>query len=630
MAIGYLKTKAEFLEDAPQIADLLWEGVRDQLGETKAKDGSEYRAWKESLQVMYWVLNDPALPDDIGVGLELKVEGSKKRADLVLTGLGVDGRSTVVIVELKNWSDPSLELARLSDHVVMQGKVHLHPSAQALEYETLLRDFYVVVSDGEVEVFSCAFLGNLENRELLETAADPETIESAPFFCKGENDEFRRFVAERIATGDSGAALEKIELSEITPSKQLADRLASQLGGNNDFKLIGNQKQAFKEVLASLEAATSGERVVVLVEGGPGTGKSVVAIKLLSEVISKNRWDARYVTKNAAPRAVFDARLHRDRSSQSIRHLFVSSDTFWSHGGDPYDLLIVDEAHRLVPRGARAGSGGENQVAEIIAASRISVFFVDDDQAVTWQDFGFADQVSTSASQAGASLVRIELDTQFRQLGGGDYLGWVNHVLGISPSEKVPGIASDYEVKIFDSPSEMRDAIFKKNSRSKHNDSRLLAGYCWEWESRSDTSVDDIAFPGTDFSMKWNLNHHGQAWMAEDDGYLQVGSVFTAQGLEGPFMGVIIGNDLMVREGQLQTDPNARARSDQTSFRGSSWRQKSDDPEVLAKLDQIIRNQYRVLLTRGTRGTFIFSEDQETREYFRQQLLEASRANPTK
>jgi DUF2075 family protein len=299
----------------------------------------------------------------------------------------------------------------------------------------------------------------------------------------------------------------------------------------------------------------------LIVQGGPGTGKSVIAINALVALLEKGL-NARYVTKNAAPRSVYRAKLQKGSRKGEASTLFMSSDSFHQVEKDSYDVLLVDEAHRLVKKSGLYGNLGENQIAEIIQASRISVFFVDESQRVTWRDIGTLDEIASQAQAEGSPLEMQELSAQFRCAGSDEYLKWVDSVLRLNHHPDIDMTATDYEIKIVDSPSELRDLIIARNAES--NTSRLLAGYCWDWVSKKDPKAKDIVFDGTDFAMQWNLTKDGSAWMIAPESVNEVGCIHTCQGLEGDYMGVIIGDDLISRKEVVSTHPEARAKTDQS------------------------------------------------------------------
>jgi DUF2075 family protein len=620
MAIAYLKTKSEFLADGAHIADRVWEGVRDHLGIKLAKDGSEYRSWASSLNAMYWVLNDHSVPENTGVALEFRIVGTKQRIDMLLSGRDATSSQSVVI-ELKQWSDASVDFLDLPDHVLMMGRREEHPSAQAADYASILTDFYEVVDSEPIQLSSCAYLHNLEDREILEATVRPETLSGSPFFIKNEEVALRNFISDRISSGDGASALKLIDTSPISPSRQLADRMASMLRGNPEFTLKGTQRTAFELIRKAVRDTGATDRKVLIVKGGPGTGKSVIALRMLSTAINESL-NARYVTKNAAPRSVYAQKLKGDRQGPGVRNLLIGADGFHAHVGDRFDLLLVDEAHRLVHKSGRFKNLGENQIKEIIEASKVSVFFIDENQAVTWRDMGTIDEIASRALSLGIETEVVDLEVQFRCAGADDYMAWLDQTLGISDLDYTLPLRTDYEVEVFDSPSALRDAIFQKNRQGKH-DSRLLAGYCWDWASRDDPTQTDINFEEENFAMQWNLSRHGQGWMAQPDGVNQVGCVFTSQGLEGTYMGVIMGDDLIVRDGKVLSNVKARAKTDRDSLWGWKSAMKKNPEATQAKIDHIIKNQYRVLMTRGMKGTYLYSTDLETREYLRERVAAA-------
>lgn len=384
--------------------------------------------------------------------------------------------------------------------------------------------------------------------------------------------------------------------------------------GNQEFVLIDDQKLVYEAALALPKGLEKGEKRVLIVEGGPGTGKSVVAVNLLVELTGRELV-AQYVSKNAAPRAVYESKLTGTMKKSRISNLFTGSGGFTKTDPDTFDMLIVDEAHRLNEKGGLYQNLGENQVKEIISSAKTSVFFIDEGQRVTLKDIGTKEEIRRWAAELGASVEEMELASQFRCNGSDGYLAWVDHALGIreTANEDLSGI--DYDFRVFDSPTELRSEIIRKNRPA--NKARLVAGYCWDWKSKKDPSVNDIEIPGTGFAMQWNLGKDGSLWIVSPESVNEVGCIHTCQGLELDYVGVIIGPDLVVREGKVVTDAAKRARQD-ISVKGLKKMAK-EDPERAERLGElIVKNTYRTLMTRGQKGCFVYSEDPETRKYFEQ------------
>ncbi len=572
---------------------------------------------------MFHVLNDESIPSDVGLAIEYQMLGSSLRIDMLLSGLDGSMASRVVVIELKQWSDDTIAPSDLEDHVLLStdrsGSPHEHPCAQALDYADYFEGFYTIVSDGDIEIRPCAYVHNVINPEVLRNAARKDTLEQSPLFTKYESAELRNFVSKHIASGDKGSAISRLDQSPLAPSKELATRVGNMVKGNSEFKLMDRQRTALAQIKRLVaEAGPNGKRVLI-VRGGPGTGKSVVAFHALGDLLKSGR-NVRYVTKNAAPRNVYLEKLRSGKQSGGLKGLLVSSDSFHSHVGDPFDVLLVDEAHRLVHKSGVYRNLGSNQVEEIIGASRVTVFFLDETQAVTWRDMGTSDEIRSCANRLGAPVVEVELQIQFRCTGADDYVDWVDRVLGITQNLEEAWLSGSYMIDIVDSPAALISEIEKWNRNDSHRSSRLVAGYCWNWISRVDPSLDDIVL-SDGFSRKWNLSSQGQAWLAFPSGADQVGCVYTVQGLEMPAVGVIMGPDLVVREGNWIFQPEGRAKTDRQSLWG--WKQTlRDDPErALIRAREIVRNQYKVLLTRATRGTLIYSTDSETRTFLKEQIL---------
>jgi DUF2075 family protein len=176
----------------------------------------------------------------------------------------------------------------------------------------------------------------------------------------------------------------------------------------------------------------------------------------------------------------------------------------------------------------------------------------------------------------------------------------------------------EYEFKVFSSPEDLRNAIFEKNK--VNNKARLVAGYCWDWLSKKDAAAFDITIPGFDFKMRWNLSNYGRLWLIDPESVSEVGCIHTCQGLELEYVGVIIGPDLIVRNGLVKTDITKRSKGDH-SVRGYRKLMAANSLNAKTRLDLIIKNTYRTLMSRGLKGCYIYCTDNETEEYFKSRLF---------
>jgi DUF2075 family protein len=310
-----------------------------------------------------------------------------------------------------------------------------------------------------------------------------------------------------------------------------------------------------------------------------GTGKSVVAINVLVALI-KHGLVTQYVTKNAAPRAVYESLLTGMMLKTEITNLFSGSGSFVDLEKNIFDALVVDEAHRLNEKSGLYKNFGENQIKEIVEASKFSVFFIDEDQKVTWSDIGQVDEIIKWAEKDGAHIEKMELLSQFRCSGSDGYLAWLDNSLQIRETANLQFDQTDYDFKVVESP------------------------------------VMDIRISEFNFGMKWNLATDGSLWILGPESVNEVGCIHTCQGLEMDYVGVIIGPDLIVRDSQVMTDPTKRARTDK-SLQGYKKSCEVDPDAARKKADAIIKNTYRTLMTRGMKGCYIFCTDPETQEYFK-------------
>ena len=392
------------------------------------------------------------------------------------------------------------------------------------------------------------------------------------------------------------------------------------LQGKEAFVLIDDQKTVLETIVFSAFKGLEEKKQVVIVNGGPGTGKSVVAINVLSRLMGQ-RMNARYVTPNAAPRAVFEVRLKDSFKGGQVRELFSGSGSFTGLEQDEFDILIVDEAHRLKLR-TQYSKGGDNQIREIIHAARTSVFFIDEAQKVTWKDIGEVSEIEKFARSMDAEVIHLELNSQFRCNGSDGFIEWLEESLGIKEIESPYFSQKDYDFKIFDNPAELYERIREINV--PENKSRMLAGYCWNWVSKSDPEKYDIEFPEFNFKAKWNLESRGSAWIIDAESIEDIGCIHTSQGLELDYVGVIIGPDFQVIDGKLATNPAGRAATD-VSLHGYKKESKEDPEAAEKKADLIIRNTYRTLMTRGMKGCYVYCTDPAVAKYFREQLEKGNR-----
>ncbi len=619
----YNSTKSGFALDVRTncIEDKILAAFQQQLGHSTS--ASEVQAWRNSMQFMNNVLTDDGIPSDAGVAIEYRVPSSNKRIDFILTGKNAGNVDTAIIVELKQWSEVRAtgKDGVVSTWVGNAEREVSHPSYQAWTYAALLEDFNEAVSKDGIQLRPCAYLHNCISSDVIQSSFYGEHLQKAPAFLKTDAIKLADFIKTYVRYGDRDRIMYRIDQGRIKPSRSLADALLSLLQGNREFLMIDDQKIVYENALHLVDVSAREGKQVLIVEGGPGTGKSVVAINLLVEMTNREKV-VHYVTKNAAPRAVYESKLAGTMRRTRINNLFKGSGSYTESQKDAIDALIVDEAHRLNARSGMYQNKGENQVKEIINAAKCSVFFIDEDQRVTFKDIGEKEEIRRWADAAGAKICELKLESQFRCNGSDGYLAWVDDALQIrkTANELLDGI--DYDFKVFDSPAKLRDAIFFKNRIN--NKARLVAGYCWNWASKRDRKAFDIVFPEHDFAMRWNLVDDGSLWIVKPESISEVGCIHTCQGLEVDYVGVIIGADFVVRNGKVVTDAGARSGQD-SSVKGYRALLNANPELARSKADAIIRNTYRTLMTRGAKGCYIYCTDPETAQWFSSMFVKGHR-----
>ncbi len=618
--IIYENSKVGFLSDAHtcDIEEIIQNHYETKTGR-RAPIG-EIRSWRESLAAIAKVVNHPDIPDGCGVAIEYVIPQTAKRIDFLLTGMNPARRQQLVIIELKQWQEAK---RTIKDGIVRaryaSGEAETsHPSYQAWSYACLLKNFNDAVDEAVIDLLPCAYLHNCSDAGDLEDAFYEHYLEKAPLFYRGETERrrLREHIRQRVTESDGSALLHRIESGNLRPAKGLVDALAGMLAGRQEFTLIDDQKVVYETALLEARQAKSGGKRVIVIEGGPGTGKSVVAINLLVALTSQGHI-TKYVTKNAAPRKVFESQLAGTRRRGEISALFGNSGEFIGSECNSYDTLVIDEAHRLNEKSGLYGNLGEHQIAEIIDAAKCSIFFIDEDQRVTWKDIGSKQEILARAKAAKAKVTMVELSSQFRCGGSEGYLAWLDDVLGIRDTANPLFDVQGFDFRVFDSPEELRREIVQRNQIN--NRARMVAGYCWDWRSRKDPTALDVVIAEHGFGMQWNLTVDGGLWIIAPESVEQIGCIHTCQGLEVDYIGVIIGPDLIVRDGQVVTRPDKRSRQDQ-SLKGFKKLLRVEKTAAIQKANLLIKNTYRTLLTRGMKGCFVYCTDAGMGQYLKERL----------
>ena len=578
---------------------------------------SEVRSWERSIPVLASALNEAGL-GQVEILLEYGLPLNSKRADAVLAGVHPKtGLPSYVVVELKQWSsaepdddDPSL--CRIDAYA----RAVLNPVDQVRGYCKYLISFNGALAEHPERISGAAYLHNATEFG-VSGLFEAEQDQYGQLFIGARRGEFIDFLCTRLGAASGAAAADELVDGKIGPSKQLMAMAAQEVREREQFVLLDEQRIAYRTVLNAVRRAKrSDHKEVVVVTGGPGTGKSVIALSLLGELYRQGT-----TALHATGSSSFTTTMRKVAGARKreVQDLFKYFNSFMAAERNSLDVLICDEAHRMRETSANRYTSASNrtgkaQIEELIDAARVPVFLLDEHQVVRPGEMGTVAEIEAAAAKKGLRCEVVPLDSQFRCGGSDAYLRWVVRLLGLEPGGPEVWEPDDrMQLMLADSPQEME--AFLDGRRSQKYSARIAAGYCWKWTKKvppGQSLPADVSIAG--WQRPWNVfgdRAVGGAppaalWATDPAGFGQVGCVYTAQGFEYDWSGVIIGPDLVWR--------GDRWVADRTASKDPVFKKSTSNADV----DRLIRNTYKVLLTRGMIGTVVYSTDAETRQKLRQ------------
>lgn len=591
-------------------------------------NASEARSWENSLTALAEVLRDDRLGDSaialsasgaddgssmaaetaggIGMSTEYHLPLDNRRVDVLFFGRDQASSPRTVALELKQWSTCDVE-DEIATNVLVAGKEHAHPSQQALDYASWFTDYHSAFTNGDLVATSAAWCHNMPTSAaaILRSPTFSNLLAKSPLFLLGEEGLLTNYLAEHVGNGGGMEVLERVTGGHFRPSEQVIESLEATLRSEREWHLLDEQRTAYNAILAEVKRRQARPgRSVVLVRGGPGTGKTVIAIQLLADTLRLGL-TAAHTTGGKAFTTVLRSKF------RGADKLFRWNLNFAHAPIGGMDLLLVDEAHRVRETSntrftPKAKKSEKSQFQELTDAAKVTVFFLDENQYVRPDEIGTSAVIEETTRRLDVPLKSFDLAAQFRCGGCKDYVDWVDSVLGFSDSKPAP-FSDRYEFDIASSPDEL-DSLVRDASKNGER-ARLLAGFCWPWSdpAADGTLIHDVRIGA--WSRPWNAkahekksyrpdNHPYTLWATTNAGLGEVGCIYSAQGFEFDRVGVIWGKDLVWRSGQWVADKTASY--DKAIKVGTS-------------MLRLARNAYRVLLTRGIRGTRILCLDEETR-----------------
>jgi uncharacterized protein len=588
---------------------------------------AEVRSWQNSLARFSHVMERAGLRDH-GVVLEHQLPLTSKRLDCMVLGRDADKRDHAVVVELKQWD--RTQASEAEQCVVTQVgrglRDVLHPSVQVGQYAQYLADYHTAFSEQGTGLAACAYLHNLryDAADELFAVKHRAALDNYPLFTGDGANDLVDYLKQRLAGGEGHEVLERVLQAPVRPSKKLLLHTAAMIEGQDVFTLLDEQLVVFESVFAAARKAVHRPgKTTILVRGGPGTGKSVVALHLVGQ-LAKAGYDAQHATGSRS----FTGNVRKVVGSRAANQ-FKYFNNYALADRDAVDVLVMDEAHRIRASSAtrftpKSKQSGEPQIDELMTAAKVSVYFLDDLQVVRPNEVGSAALIRDAAARHNAELKEYELEAQFRCAGSDGYVNWIDHVLGVRTTANTtwdPG-DSAFEFGVADSVQDLEAWVRTKAGGA--DTARLVAGFCWPWsDPKSDgTLVDDVVVG--EWRMPWNAKPDAgrlargipksDFWATDLGGLEQVGCVYTAQGFEFDYVGVIFGSDL-----RFDAEIGDWVGDKRASF--DSVVKRSGDT-----FTDLVKHTYRVLLTRGMKGCRVYFEDEATRKRFAEAIVPGSAA----
>lgn len=583
---------------------------------------SEINSWRNSLRALSQVFQYANLMDH-GIILEYQLPLSSKRLDCLICGKDINRTQNAVIIELKQWD--GCELAESENEVITfvggSKRTVLHPSAQVGQYNAYLNDTHTAFYEGSshVHLTACSYLHNYNyfQQDPLFNIKYSKLIKDYPLFTGDDVDKFKTYLENKLEVGEGLEILGKIESSKYKPSKKLMNHVSNVIKGNSEYILLDEQKVVYDEVYhLAKKGFHNKQKYVYVIKGGPGTGKSVIALNLMADLL-KDGYNTHYATGSRA----FTETLRKIIGSRgSIQFKYFNS--YAQAKPNEIDVLICDEAHRIRETSNNRFTPKEKrsnlfQIEEIIKSSKVSVFFIDDDQIVRPGEIGSVKYIKDFAEKYNCIVLEQELEAQFRCNGSDAFVNWITNTLGIKKTANVIwDKKEEFDFQIVNDPFEL-ESMIKNKIATKHT-GRLTAGFCWPWSDANQDGTLNVDVKIGDFQRPWNAKPEANRlaadipkaihWAYVTEGINQVGCIYTAQGFEFDYVGVIIGNDL-----RYDFDNQEWIGDKEYSFDSVVKRTKSNFSDLL-------KNTYRVLLTRGMKGCYVYFMDKDTERFFKSRI----------
>lgn len=619
--ILYSGTTANFIDD--NIKNSITEKLKISFFKKFRYIPSDYEisSWRNSLKSISDIFEEADLLDN-GIILEYKMPLTSRRIDCIVTGNSKENKESAVIIELKQWDECKNSCCKNEVITWIAGKEKeiLHPSVQVDNYKRYLEGIHTSFNNG-VKLNACSYLYDykFKEKDIVLDEKFNKVRSLNPIFCSDDKKQLGSYLRDNVGNGEGINILNKVVKGRYKTDKKLMDNVADIIKGKSSYVLLDEQQIVYDRILSEVKNnKQSDETKVIIVKGGPGTGKSVIAINLMADLLKEG-----YTTNYATGSKAFTENLRKAIGKDSGSN-FRYFNSYMDASENELDVLICDESHRIRKTSNDRFTRKEKrssllQIEELIKVAKVVVFFIDDMQLVRPDEVGTCDYIREQAIKLGCDLWEMELKAQFRCKGSDGFINWIDNTLAIRPTANIiwNNTEDKFDFKIFDTPFEMEEAI--KEKANEGESARIVAGFCWPWAKKPDENgelVGDIVIG--DYIRPWNARHDatrlkrgipkGYMWSDNPNGINQIGCIYTAQGFEFDYIGVIIGKDLI-----YDMDNQKWIGNKEESFDNAVKKAKDN-------FTDLIKNTYRVLLSRGIKGCYVYFEDKDTERFFRSRI----------
>jgi len=631
---GYIGTKDEFIADCER--NLIAHKIRNKLGIKMKETTSEFRSWREGLARLANILKE--VIHDFEVACEVSSQAGM--IDVILLGKGLE-KTHIFVIEIKQWSEPGIKEAYDDEYIRAHvgGKsisLTLHPLVQAHLYLRGLMNYNMYFEDNSPKLKCVAFLPNVMNPDESSISDKRYSVHTGIMVYGNSYRDFVDLLNKSLVNFDIPGELKKMIKAPLGFTSSITKQIRNMIEDTNESLVpSGEQQRAIDKIVNSIEDSDC--RQVHIIQGGPGTGKTIVGLLSMFRFYGTGKLFVFTAGNNPTPR-VLSKRVQDITGNSDFNGIIMTGGKFKNfikkNKIETLDLLLVDEAQSL-----KWGMGAPPKISEMIDKSKVVVFMLDERQSDDPREKvniqSLQKEVIDARSRLGEEIRMVNHTLEIQQRAGkiSNLLPWIGKLLGYDDQPIAP---LNFPVTIYDSASNLQRAVLEQNSEDGV-DGALTASYCWEFVSKDNDDVFDIKLDDGDFQARWNQQGGtgNIAFLIDKTRDERVGYPPELRGQELNHAGVILGPDLKIIEGELKIFPESQAPDShcfKIAGRGKTPQDKSDyqrlkkvqyidsNREKYVSLD---RNQHWIILTRASQHLHLYSEDLEVRNYLKEYFEKA-------